>query len=134
MSIETDNIETARRYLEAIEKGVGFEELAEFFAPDVIQREYPNRLMPNGARRDLAQLREAGERGQKVVASQRYEVRGAVASGDVVALEVDWAATLKVGVGTIPAGGQMRAHFAVFLEFRDGRIVAQRNYDCYEPF
>jgi ketosteroid isomerase-like protein len=28
----------------------------------------------------------------------------------------------------------MRAHIAAFLEFRDGRIVAQRNYDCYEPF
>jgi hypothetical protein len=21
-----------------------------------------------------------------------------------------------------------------FLEFRDGKIVAERNYDCYEPF
>jgi ketosteroid isomerase-like protein len=28
----------------------------------------------------------------------------------------------------------MRAHIAAFLEFRDGKIVAQRNYDCYEPF
>jgi ketosteroid isomerase-like protein len=26
----------------------------------------------------------------------------------------------------------LRAHLGVFLEFRDGRIVAQRNYDCYE--
>jgi len=26
----------------------------------------------------------------------------------------------------------LRAHIAAFLEFRDGRIIAQRNYDCYE--
>jgi hypothetical protein len=24
--------------------------------------------------------------------------------------------------------------FAVFLEFRDGRIARQRNYDCFEPW
>ena len=90
--------------------------------------------MVDGARRDLAQLREAGERGEKVVESQRYEIRTAIASGDTVALEVEWTATLKVPVGTLPAGGQMRAHFGVFLEFRDGRIAAQRNYDCFEPF
>jgi ketosteroid isomerase-like protein len=129
-----DNIATARRYLEAIEDGVDFEQLASFFTPDVVQIEYPNRLVANGATRDLAQLREAGERGKAVVEKQRYEVQSAVADGDRVALEVVWTATMKVQVGTIPPGGQMRAHFAVFLDFRDGRIARQRNYDCFEPW
>jgi ketosteroid isomerase-like protein len=134
MANEAENLQTARRYLDAIERGVGFEELAEFFTPDVVQIEYPNRLVVDGARRDLAQLREAGERGKNVVDSQRYEIRTAIAIGDTVALEVEWTATLKIPVGTLPAGGQMRAHFGVFLELRDGRIAAQRNYDCFEPF
>jgi ketosteroid isomerase-like protein len=134
MSNESENLQTVRRYLAAIEQGVGFEELAEFLTPDVVQIEYPNRLVVDGARRDLAQLREAGERGKKVVEFQRYEIRTAIASGDTVALEVEWTATLKIPVGTLPAGGQMRAHFGVFLELRDGRIAAQRNYDCFEPF
>ena len=30
----------------------------------------------------------------------------------------------------VPTG----AHFAVVLELMDGRIVAQRNYDCFDPF
>jgi ketosteroid isomerase-like protein len=51
-----------------------------------------------------------------------------------VALEVRWSGTLAVPVGSFPAGGEMRARFAVFLDFRDGKIVAQRNYDCFEPF
>ena len=134
MSIESENLETVRRYFEAIEKGAGSEEMTAFFAPDVIQIEFPNRLVVNGAQRDLAQLREASERGRKVVESQRFEMRNALASGNQVALEVEWTATLKVPVGTIPAGGQMRAHFGVFLDFRDGKIAAQRNYDCFDPF
>jgi ketosteroid isomerase-like protein len=134
MSSEAENLQTVRRYFDAIERDAGFEEVAEFLAHDVVQVEYPNRFVVNGAQRDLAQLREAGERGRKAVESQRYEIRNAVASGDTVALEVEWTATLRVPVGTLPAGGQMRAHFGVFLELRDGRIAAQRNYDCFEPF
>jgi hypothetical protein len=26
----------------------------------------------------------------------------------------------------------MKAFFAVFLEFREGKIIRQRNYDCFE--
>ena len=65
---------------------------------------------------------------------QKYEVKNALASGDQVALEVNWVGTLAVPYETIPAGGQMRARFAVFLQFRDGKIVAQRNYDCFKPW
>jgi hypothetical protein len=32
------------------------------------------------------------------------------------------------------SGGEMRARFAIFLELRDGRIVRQGNYDCFDPF
>lgn len=51
-----------------------------------------------------------------------------------MALEVLWTGTLAVPFGSIPAGGTMSAHFAVFLDFRDGKIVAQRNYDCFDPW
>ena len=55
-------------------------------------------------------------------------------TGNRVGLEVIWTGTRAVPVATLPAGAQMRARFAVFLEFRDGRIVAQRNYDCFDPW
>ncbi|MFJ2770774.1 hypothetical protein [Streptomyces sp. NPDC087300] len=57
----------------------------------------------------------------------------AVAAGEQVALEVTWAGTLAVAMGELPVGHVLRARIAVFLEFRDGRILAQRNYDCYDP-
>lgn len=133
-STEAANLQAARRYLAAVEAGATGDALAAFFTEDVVQEEFPNRLVPAGARRDLHALLEGAVRGQTVMAAQRYEVRGAVAGGDRVALEIEWTGTLAIPIGTLPADGEMRAHFAVFLEFRGGRIAAQRNYDCFDPF
>ena len=131
------NLEIVRRYLAAIEADTGGGTpggAAEFFDPDVVQEEFPNRFVPSGARRDLAALREAAARGRAVLRGQRYEVRAAYAVGDTVILEVLWAGTLAITVGSLAAGDEMRAHFAVFIELRDGRIYRQGNYDCFEPF
>ena len=43
-------------------------------------------------------------------------------------------APLAIPFGTLTAGSEMRCHSAMFLEFRDGRIVAQRNYDCFDAW
>jgi ketosteroid isomerase-like protein len=42
--------------------------------------------------------------------------------------------TLAVPFGSFPVGSQMKAFFAVFLEFREGKIIRQRNYDCFEAW
>jgi ketosteroid isomerase-like protein len=34
----------------------------------------------------------------------------------------------------LPAGYEMKAYIGMFFTFRDGKIVSQRNYDCYPPF
>ncbi|MCP3140124.1 nuclear transport factor 2 family protein [Pyxidicoccus xibeiensis] len=132
--MSTTNLDTALRYLQALESGATGEALAPFFHPDVVQREHPNALYRTGQTRDLKTMLADSERGKKLLASQRYAVRGTVAQGDSVALEVDWSGTLAVPAGNLPAGATMRAALGVFLTFQDGRIVSQRNYDCYEPF
>lgn len=131
---EPTNIAHARRYLQALEAAASPDELRAFFTDDVLQREYPNRLTTAGASRDMAALLASNERGRAVVSTQRYDVRSATASGDTVALEVDWSATLRVPVGTLAAGDTMRASLGIFLGYRDGKICSQRNYDCFEPF
>lgn len=128
------NLSLAERYLSAIERGATGDELAAFFAEDVVQVEFPNQLNPTGAERDLQAILDAAERGQHIVQNQRYDVVNRLTSGDAVVFEVQWSATLAVETGTLPVGGQMRARFAVFLEFRNGKIVRQRNYDCFEPW
>jgi ketosteroid isomerase-like protein len=127
-------LELTRRYFAALEGGATGEALAAFYAPEVVQEEFPNRLSPLGARKDLAAILAAASRGQQMMAVQRYEILEVVASGDRVAVEFRWAGTLAIPVGSLPAGCEMWGHFAVFMEFRDGRIVAQRNYDCFEPW
>ena len=129
-----NNLAIAQRYLAALERGVDRETLAQFFTDDVVQEEFPNRLVPHGATRDLAALLEGNERGKQVLTGQRYEILNTVEAGEVVVLEVRWTGILAQAIGSLPAGGAMRARFAVFLEFRAGKIKAQRNYDCFDPW
>src|SRR2546425_13048468 len=96
MSNPSDNIETARRHLKAIEQGATGATLAQFFAPQVVMELFPNRLAPQGSRSGLAEKLEAAERGQKALSSRHYEIKHEVASGETVALGVLWVGTLAI--------------------------------------
>lgn len=128
------HLDTIREYFATIERGADFEEVAQFLSPDVVQREFSNRFVPEGATRGLADLRQAAERGGKVMQSQRYEILNAVSEGTRVALEVRWTGVLAVPVGKLAAGQTMRARFGVFFEFEGEKISQQHNYDCFDPF
>ena len=120
-----------RAYLKAIEtRG---DSLA-FFADDAVQEEFPNALVPNGARRTLDELREANERGRDVLTSESYEIVNLVEAGDLVACEVLWRGVLAVPLRSLKPGDVMKARFGVFFEFAGDKIRRQRNYDCFEPF
>src|SRR6187402_2613548 len=103
-TVSESNVEFIRRYFDAIEAGVSPEELAGFFTPDVIQEEFPNRLVPRGARRDLKQILEASKRGRQAMQSQRYEILHAISDGDEIALEVRWKGILAAAIGSLPPG------------------------------
>lgn len=129
-----DNLERARAYLQAIERRVSEEELAGFFAPEMVLEQFPNRLVPKLVRSNVEDVLRESIEGKKSVSRQTYAVDNAVAQGDWVALEVKWEGVLAVPVAGLPAGATMRAWFAMFLEFRDGKVVHQSNYDCFEPW
>lgn len=130
----TDNLAIARKYLEALENGAEGGALAEFFTEDVVQEEFPNRLSPIGAHRDLKAIRDAARKGKKTLRAQKFDVRNSIVDGDNVALEVLWSGLLAVPVDTLPADTEMRAHISIWLEFRDGKISRQHNYDCFDPW
>jgi ketosteroid isomerase-like protein len=51
-----------------------------------------------------------------------------------VAAEAIWTGVLAIRLGTLAEGAEMKAHFAMFFEFREGKIRLQRNYDCFEAW
>jgi ketosteroid isomerase-like protein len=122
------------RYLRAIEGFAPPDVMRGFFAPDVVQEEFPNRLFASGRRHELAAMLAASEKGATLLSSQKYVLKKAVAEGDDVAAEIEWSGVLKVGFGAVAAGTTMRAALGMFFTFRDGRIASIRNYDCYYPF
>ena len=130
----TDNLAIARRYLEALENGAEGGELAEFFSRDVIQEEFPNRLSPIGAHRNLDAILAAAKKGKRTLRAQKYEILNSIVDGDRIALEVLWSGYLAIPVDTLPADSEMRAHFSMWLEFKDGKIFRQHNYDCFDPW
>jgi ketosteroid isomerase-like protein len=129
-----DILTIAKNYLKALKGGKTGKELALFFHEAVQQVEYPNRLNPNGLTSDLTTLLERAEQGKKILKSQNYELRNAFVHGTTVVLELDWSGVLSVHLGTLNAGQTMKAHFAMFIDFKDGKILHQRNYNCFEPF
>jgi predicted ester cyclase len=79
-------------------------------------------------------MRKAFGQGQKLLSSQSYDVQSIVEHGDEIAAEIVWTGRLEVAFKDLPAGSELKAWVAMFLTFRDGKIVSQRNYDCYPPF
>jgi ketosteroid isomerase-like protein len=120
-----------RAYLKAIESRG--DSLA-FFAEDAVQEEFPNALIPSGARRTMTELREANARGRNVMTSETYEIVNLIEDGDRVACEVLWRGVLAVPLRSLKPGDAMKARFGVFFEFKGDKIRRQHNYDCFEPF
>jgi len=130
---DSPNLDTAHRYLKAIEDGDAADVLS-LFSPDAVLEQLPNRIYPQGLRSNVSQVPEAFEKGRQIFSRQTYEITKEVETGNIVAVEFLWTGTLAIPFGTLRAGSEMRCHSAMFLEFRDGKIVAQRNYDCFDPW
>jgi ketosteroid isomerase-like protein len=126
----SSNVSRVHQYLQAVGSMGAPKTVADFFAPDVIFQEFPNRIAPQGRVSRFADLHTAYDRGRKILQSQRYDVQRIVEAGDEVAVELEWSGILAVQVMNLPAGSEMKAFVAMFLTFRGGKIVSQRNYDC----
>lgn len=130
----TQNEKLVRSFLHMLETRTSTDELDNFYHPEVEQIEYPNSLTKNITVRNLQQLKEAAERGKKLLIKEEYEIKNLISFENTILLECTWKGTMAIPLGNIPAGGQMIAHFAQVFEIKDGKIFRQRNYDCFEPF
>jgi hypothetical protein len=65
-------IERATAFMTAIASHAPWAEIEAFYAPDIVQEEFPNLLLPKGATRNLGELREANARGRQVISTQTF--------------------------------------------------------------
>ncbi len=131
----TDKLnQIAAEFIRTLQSRNSAEELIKFYHKDIEQIEFPNTLTKNKTVRNLDDLKLASERGKKVLQKEEYKILKSYSFENTVIIEALWTGTLAIPIGNIPAGGQMKAHFAQFYEFQDDKIIKQRNYDCFEPF
>jgi len=130
---EGRNVATVRKYLAALQRGEAGDNLRQFFTEDVRQIEMPNQLNSRGQESDLEHILQRSQQGLQLLQHQEYEIVSAVAQEDRVAVEARWSGTFAVPSGKMEPGAEMRASFAMFFLFRDGKIAVQRNYDCFDP-
>jgi ketosteroid isomerase-like protein len=48
-------------------------------------------------------------------------------------VQFTWTAVVNTDLGPIRAGTPLVSHVAAFYDFRDGLVLRQSSYDCYEP-
>lgn len=117
----------------AISAGATGEALTRFWHPDAEQIEFPSLMRPVGHRRTLAEMAAGAEVGLQLIRDQHYEVLTVVEAGDQVAVQLTWTATVAADLGSLAVGTELTAHVAAFYVFRDGLLLRQSSYDCYEP-
>jgi ketosteroid isomerase-like protein len=131
--LENDLQAIATDFLHTLQNRTSFEDLLRFYHPDIEQIEFPNTITKSTTVRSLADLKDASEKGRTVLQKEVYDIIKSYCIGNTVIIEAVWTGTLAMPMGHIPIGGQMKAYFAQFFDFQDGKIIRQRNYDCFEP-
>lgn len=132
--MDFDILTIAKNYLKALKAGKTGKELAIFFHPDVVQTELPNRLNPKGVASHLNQILDRMEKSKKLLKSQNFEVTDVIVQEQTVVMQLIWTGVVATSVGTISTGQTMRGQFAMFLQFQNGQIIKQTNYNCFDDF
>ena len=129
----TENETLIRSLYAAVEDDTLADDPMRYWHPDAEQVEYPSLLRPAGHTRGLEGIVAGAQTGRGMIREQHYDVHSVIEQDDRLAVQFTWRATLAADIGGMTAGSELTAHIAAFYEIRDGRILRQSSYDCYEP-
>ncbi|MCW3462552.1 nuclear transport factor 2 family protein [Chitinophaga nivalis] len=122
------------RYFQLLENfSTDPDEFAGIFHPDIIQTAYPNQLSNDIKQRNFDNMLESMTTNKLMLKSQQFSVQKALQTGQTLVVEARWTGEIRVDAGRFRRGQIMKAFICTIIEFRDGKIYRQRNYDCYEP-
>ena len=124
-----------RRYYEVVaDLSTRVDDLEPLLAPDFRVTEHPNAISPNGAVRNRDGTIAGFMAGKNLLREQSFDVHEIVVAGGRAAARLTWRGVVGIDAGPLTAGQQLVAEIASFLTVRDGRVVDQETFDCYEPF
>lgn len=107
---------------------------SEILHPDVVFYDNPNLINKVGQVRNASKGMAGVAVGQKILAAQRYDFIEIIETGDKLIIECIWTGTMAIDAGHLKQGQQLKAYICMIVEFKNGKIISQRNYDCYAPF
>jgi len=99
---------------------------------DFVQTEFPNLMNKELRERGIEGCIKGALMGKKILSFQRLEATKQYESGDNnLIVEAVWTAKVSVAAGTLKKDQPLKAYICMIFEFKEGKIVGQRNYDCY---
>lgn len=96
----------------------------------VIER--PNLTAPRGATRDLADTVRGFRAGKALLSQQAIDVHEVLVDHDRAAVRATWRGVVGVDTGPYHAGQALVAHTAALFTVRNGLVVEQETFDCFE--
>ncbi|MFE5587424.1 nuclear transport factor 2 family protein [Kitasatospora sp. NPDC056531] len=123
-TVPTDATELARTWVNAY-NDQDFEQFGALYTDDVVYTIGAYQLAFRGRDAFVGHIREyAG-----AVPDRKLTIKRVIASGDLIALETDFAGTSSGAVPALPPAGEpVTARFCTVLQLRDGKIAAQDDY------
>lgn len=131
----SQNMKTAIAFVHLVEQHVtDTDAYTDVLHPDVEFIEYPNLITKNGQVRNKENALKGIALGKAILSSQRYDYLDWHETPDCVVIEILWKAVMAIDAGHLKQGQELQAHICMIVCFKDGKIISQRNYDCYQPF
>jgi len=109
------------------------EDLKSFLHAEIVWQEMPNRFAPTGRINKYDEIMATWEKGREFLPQQKFILRRVIVSADVAALEFSWRGMISKPLAGLSAGTELSGHVASVLQFRDGQIISQTDYPCYDP-
>ena len=127
-SLEQKNIESAKRMIELYNLGSS-DWVEQSHAKDCKWEELPTEYHKVGRKGGLEALKEAADLMWLAIPDRKMKILNFIANGDQVALELKWTGTLLMTESdSLKAGDFLRFRIAMFLKYRDGKVIKQVDY------
>lgn len=110
------------------------ERISEYISESIIQTEYPNQLNKKGQVSDYSDTLRRLKAAKGIIYDQKYNVRNYMETEDQAVVESLWEGKIVADMGPFKKDQLLTANFCMFFTIENGKIVAQRNYDCFQEF